>query len=235
MIRVNFVSLNNLPLFQGLPKETLDALVVGARVKGFSKGSYVMHKGIGGNDLCFVLQGRLMVVDEAQDGRQTGFGFLAPGDFFGELSLIDGLPRSTSIISVGPSMVLSVSGSRVTQVMYENSVIVERLLKHLTAKIRSFTDYRALLSIPLIAQRVCALLVMIARPDAGGLICIETTPTQQHIAIMLNASRESVSRVLQVLFDNGTLERDNRRLIVRNYDQLVQYSKGLSSLERLAA
>lgn len=235
MIRVNFVSLNNLPLFQGLPKETLDLLVAGARVRGFPKGNYVMHKGNEGGDLCFVLQGRLMIVDESQDGRQTGFGFLGPGDFFGELSLIDGLPRSTSIISVGSSMVLSVSGSCITQIMYENPIVVERLLKCLAARIRSLTDYRALLGIPLVAQRVCALLVMIARPDAGGLISIETTPTQQHIAIMLNASRESVSRVLQVLFDNGILERDNRRLIVRKYDELLQYSKGLISLERLAA
>ena len=66
---------------------------------------------------------------------------------------------------------------------------------------------------------------MLARPDPGRLLTIENAPTHQHLALMVNSSRETVSRAFQVLFEQGVLEKDNRRLIVRDPKRLAQLSQ----------
>ena len=71
------------------------------------------------------------------------------------------------------------------------------------------------MSIPSAFQRVFALLNQFAKTAPGGLVVIEKMPTQQEIAIMVNTSRETVSRAIQILLQKGVVEKDLRRLIVR--------------------
>lgn len=225
VLKVNVELLRKLPLLADLSDESCEELLKFVRLQVHTKGSYVIRKGTRGGDLFFVLQGRLLVVDELIDGRQMGINFLNPGDFFGELSLIDELPRSASILSVSPSIVLGVAQHKAKALIYQNPAVAERMLKHVAIRLRASTDYRSLLGIPHAFQRVCALVQMLARPDPGRLLTIENAPTHQHLALMVNSSRETVSRAFQVLFEQGVLEKDNRRLIVRDPKRLAQLSQ----------
>ena len=96
----------------------------------------------------------------------------------------------------------------------------ERVLKRMAANIRTLTNYRTILGIPNAFQRVFALLNQFAKLAPGGLVVIEKMPTQQEISIMLNTSRETVSRAIHILIQKGVVEKDMRRLIVRQPDAL---------------
>ena len=85
----------------------------------------------------------------------------------------------------------------------------------MASKIRDASNYRAILAIPNAFQRVFALLNQSAKIAPGGLVVIEKMPTQQEIAIMVNTSRETVSRAIHALIQKGVVEKDLRRLIVR--------------------
>jgi CRP-like cAMP-binding protein len=186
----------------------------------FEKGDHVLHKGNAGDHLLFVLSGRLQVVDLTEDGREIGLNFLVAGDYFGELSIIDGLPRSASVVACENSLVATLPRSHALRLIYHCPLVAERLLKHMAANIRKAASYRTILGIPNAFQRVFALLNQFATVAPGGLVVIDNMPTQQEIAITVNTSRESVSRAIHVLIQHGVVEKDMRRLIIRLPDVL---------------
>ena len=100
--------------------------------------------------------------------------------------------------------------------------VAERMLKHVSLKLRASTEYRVLLGIPNAFCRVYSLLRMLARPDPGQLITIENMPTHEQIGLMTNTSRETVTRALQVLYEQGIMEKDGRRSIVRDPARLLE-------------
>lgn len=212
--------LTKIPLLQGLEMPVLEEIVPRLHVKRFSKRECLIHKGEKSEDLMFLLEGRLLVVDVSTEGRQTGLNFLMPGDFFGELAVIDELPRSATIQAVVPSVVAVLPKIAARKLIFANPVIAERMLKHIALRLRASTDYRALIGIPNAFQRVFSLMVILAKPDAGKQLTIENMPIHEHIALMTNTSRETVTRALQLLHEQKVIEKDNRRIILRLPEQL---------------
>ena len=93
------IHLNKIPLLADVDAETLAQVAAVMQIRTVERGQHVLHKGSVGDYLLFVLAGRLQAVDPTEDGREVGLNFLAPGDYFGELSIIDGLPRSASVVA----------------------------------------------------------------------------------------------------------------------------------------
>lgn len=212
--------LAKIPLLHSLAPELLAELSSVMQLKELAKQDYLMHKGERGDELVFLLQGRLLAVDVTPEGKQTGLNFLTPGDFLGELAIIDDLPRSATVVAIAPSLVALLPKAHAKKMIFENPVIAERMLRHISLKLRATTDYRALLGIPNAFQRVLSLMEMLAKPDPGKLMTIENMPTHEQIALMVNTSRETVTRAFQVLNDEQVVEKDNRRLIIRFPDKL---------------
>jgi CRP-like cAMP-binding protein len=214
--RMIAVNLQNLPLFMGLDSATLGSIASVLLFRNFEKGAYVLHKGGQGEHMLFVLTGRLQVVDLTEDGREIGLSFLRPGDYFGELSIIDGLPRSASVIACESALVGLLPKQQAQTLIYRHPLIAERILKRMAASIRTASTYRAILSLPNAFQRVFTLLNQLATKTPCGMTLIEKMPTQQEIAIMVNTSRETVSRALNTLIHEGIVEKDSRRLVILN-------------------
>lgn len=211
---------SNISLFQGLNAKLLSELDALMHVKEFAKKDYVVHKGERGENMLFLLEGRLIVMDENAEGRQTGLNFIEPGEFLGELAVIDELPRSASVMAIAPSKVALLSKVHARKLIFNHPLVAERMLKHLALKVRATTDFRALLGIPNAFQRIFSLIHLLGKPDPGKLITIENMPTHEQIALMANTSRETVTRAIQILNDNKVIEKDNRRLIIRFPDKL---------------
>jgi CRP-like cAMP-binding protein len=87
-------------LFQDLPEKALTALQPQVRLQEFQKRDFVLHKGGAGDALVLLLTGRLQVFSVSESGKEVGISFIEPGDHFGEISLIDGGPRSASVMAV---------------------------------------------------------------------------------------------------------------------------------------
>ena len=216
------VHLQNIPLLAGVDAKVLGEMVVSLQFRTLERGSYAVQKGDVGEHLLFVLTGRLQAVDLTEDGREIGLSFLIPGDYFGELSIIDGLPRSASVVASEKSLIALLPRNAALALIYHNPLVSERMFKQMASSIRSSANYRAILGMPSAFQRVFALLNQFAKLAPGGLVVIEKMPTQQEIAIMVNTSRETVSRAIQVLLQKGVVEKDLRRLIVRKPAELSQ-------------
>lgn len=214
------VHLQKIPLLAGVDTETLTQVAAALQLRSVERGNHVLHKGSIGDHLLFLLSGRLQAVDLTEDGREIGLSFLTAGDYFGELSIIDGLPRSASVVACEPSLLAFLPRVQALALIYHNPLVAERLLKRMASTIRTAANYRTILGIPNAFQRVFALLNQFAKIAPGGLVVIEKMPTQQEIAIMVNTSRETVSRAIHILIQKGVVEKDMRRLIVRQPEAL---------------
>ena len=90
--------LNQFPLLQPLPQEVLAPLSARMTLRSFARRAMVMSKDNATQDLGFLVEGRLQGVDFTVDGRSVGLYFVDPGDYFGELSLVDGKPDRKSVV-----------------------------------------------------------------------------------------------------------------------------------------
>lgn len=214
------VHLQNIPLLAGVDAKVLSKIAVSLQFRTLERGRYAVQKGEAGEHLLFVLTGRLQAVDLTEDGREIGLSFLMPGDYFGELSIIDGLPRSASVVASEKSLIALLPRNIALALIHNNPLVSERMFKKMASSIRSAANYRSILGMPSAFQRVFAVLNQFAKSAPGGLVVIEKMPTQQEIAIMVNTSRETVSRAIQILVQKGVVEKDLRRLIVRQPEEL---------------
>ncbi|NBV75094.1 MAG: Crp/Fnr family transcriptional regulator [Methylococcaceae bacterium] len=218
-LKISAELLNKIPLLHGVESDLLQQLAQAMRVKKVGKKEFVIHKGEEGNELLFLIDGRLLVVNVSPDGRQTGLNFLTPGDFFGEQAVIDDLPRSASVMAVSNSILAGLPKTAAREFIFHNPVIAERMLRHISLKLRAATDFRALIAIPNAYERVLKLTEMLAKP-AGQLLTIENMPTHEQLALMANTSRETVTRAFQLLQDEQVIEKESRRLVIRFPDKL---------------
>ena len=97
--------LNQQLLFKDLPLKILQEIQPFIRLQEFKRKEFVLHKGLAGDALLLLINGRLQVTSTSEAGKEVGINFLEPGDYFGEVSLIDGGPRSASVVAVSNSVV----------------------------------------------------------------------------------------------------------------------------------
>jgi len=212
--------LSTLPLLQGVDETLLARLTTCARLRILAKREYIIRKGSAGEHLLFLVKGALQVLDMTESGREVGLNFLWPGEYFGELSIIDGLPRSASVVSTERSVVLLIPHADALFLLHRSPLVAERLLKRFAERLRRASEYQAILSLPNASQRIYALLSRFVQIAPGGLTVIAKMPTQQEIAVTVNTSRETVSRAIRALIQQGVVQKDMRRLIVRKPDAL---------------
>jgi len=212
-----------LSLFEGLSENAILRISQNVVLKSIKKQESVLNKGDRGFFLCFLLSGGLQVIDSTDDGKEIGIQFLRTGDYFGELSVIDGQLRSASVIATAHSKVLTLRHAIALDLFHNEPLVVERVLKKLAGTIRANAMQRVINANPSASQRVSAMLYNLTSVAPGGLSVINELPTQQQLAIMINTSRETVSRCMASLLERGIVERDYRRLIVRRPEELNRH------------
>jgi CRP-like cAMP-binding protein len=212
--------LRSIPLLEGLDDKELWSLAASLSWREVRKGTTVLHKGTAGDHLLFLMKGSLQVLDITESGQEIGLNLLRPGDHFGELSVIDGGARSASIVAMEHSEVALMPKAVAWGLFHHNPLVAQRILSSLAQKLRTASVYQTILCLPNAAQRVHALLQRLARRAPGNLVVIDHAPKQRELAILANTSRETVSRTLTMLVEQGIVEKDNSRLIVRRPQEL---------------
>lgn len=213
------VHLRKIPLLAHLNEEEMTRVKSEIRIKQFARRDVVLHKGGPGDSLLFLLTGQLQVVDVTEDGRAIGLRLLAPGDFFGEIAVINGSTRSASVVALSPVLVAFLPRSTAYHLFSHSPPVADYILKHLAAKVQRDSEFRALLSIQSTSRRVYNFLELYKQKVENNLVVVDNLPTHQDIAIMLNTSRETVTRSILNLVQQGIVEKEaQHRLIVRNPD-----------------
>jgi CRP-like cAMP-binding protein len=216
---IPLTTLAKIPLFEGLDADTLATLSRIMVSRTYISQDIVLRKGDSADHLAFLIEGKLQVIDLTEDGREIGIHFIMPGAYFGELSVIDGKPRSASIKSMQWSEVAFLPTAQARALIFNNPVIAERFLVRFAQIVRASSSHQTLLSIPNAFQRVFAQLQNFVRETKDGQV-IEGLPKQHEIAITVNTSRETVSRALHMLMKLGVLQKKGTILIVTRPDKL---------------
>lgn len=212
-------------IFSSLSDEQLEGVRQATRVRHLERRDVVCRKDEPADGLYLLFSGQLQVMEISEHGQEIGLNLIKPGAFFGELSVIDDRARSAHVVAIEPSTVGVVPQAAAREIFYKLPAAAEAMMRHLTALVRSMTDFRVLLGLPSAYQRVYSLLAQLGRPQPGGLIVIQQLPKQHEVAIMVNTSRETVSRAIAQLIAEGVLEKDYRRLIVRRPQRLRELAQ----------
>lgn len=208
------------------PEEALAQLVANAMERSVARREVVLNKGDALPFVPFLVDGRLQGIDFTLDGREVGLYFVGPGDFVGELSVVDRLPLAETVIALAPSRLLLFPKEQTRALMFSSPDMSEKVTRRLAARLRAVGGQRLLLALPSPMQRVCAQLVQLVEEGCvdggGGMQVIPAAPTHQEIAIMINASRETVTRAFLQLQNREILRRDRNQLLVLDMKQLEQ-------------
>jgi CRP-like cAMP-binding protein len=219
--------LKNQSLFRDLPTDLLLQISEKIQLREFRKRELVLKRGGPGDALVLLLVGHLQVISLAENGREVGINLIEPGDFFGEIALIDGGERSASVVALTQSVVGLFPRAEALWHFRHTPAIAERIQRRLCATIRREIQYRVSLGGASAYHRVCALLLG-HRPmkEREGDVVLDHLPSQLSLASMANVSRETVNRAMSQLSREGVIERDGSRLIIRDLARLERLANG---------
>ena len=223
--------LSQMPLLRPLEREALEQLAAQMSLRSFPRRAMVMSKGNPAQELGFLVEGRLQGVDFTVDGRSVGLYFVDPGDYFGELSVVDGQPLSEHVVAAVKSTAAFLEARSARQLILSHPELARAVMNRLAQRVREVMAQRTLLSLPNPFQRLCVLLLQLPQrnnPPAGSATEVDQAPTHQELAIMINASRETVTRSFQLLFANKIVERDGNSLRLLRPEMLKDIAEGRS-------
>lgn len=215
--------LQQFTLLRHLPPEALQPLADAASLRTFARREVVLDKQTPVESLFFLLEGRLQATDFTLDGKEVGLYFVEEGQYFGEIAMLDGLAYPEIMITNKKSQVVQVPNRLIRHLILEHPRMTEVVTLGLARRVREQSEQRQILSINNPLQRVCAQLLLLLRHApggnsgaAGGNLHRELpgAPTHQELAMMVNLSRETVTRVFQVLQARGALDRQSEALSV---------------------
>lgn len=205
--------LQQFALMRLFPAEALAQLAAYSSTHAFAKREVVLAKENPSSSLMFLLEGRLQAIDFTLDGREVGLHFIEEGQYFGEISVLDGLPSPEVVIATKKSQVVMVPARDIRSHIFGSPQAIEAITSGLTKRIRDQANQRQILGIISPLQRICALLQNLTKEGKNPSL-IANAPTHQEIAIMVNLTRETVTRAFQVLQSQGALARDGDDLKV---------------------
>lgn len=216
--------LSETSLFGDLDRNEIVEVAKLCRQRMVPKGSIIFYEDDPGTSCYIILEGKVkIVVNSAHDGREHILGIVKSGDLFGEMSLIDGKPRSATAIAVEETQVVTVQRDEFLRVVAYTPGIALKLLGVLTRRLRStdrHVESLAFLSAPgRVARLLLELGTEMGRPSPAG-VTFETKMTRQEMANLTGTSRETFTRVLMEYQDRGLVEVDRNQFVLKNETKL---------------
>ena len=195
--------LERVELFAHIPIAQLQELEKASQSRRCPKNSILFMEGDDAGSLFVIRQGMVSVHTEDRDGHQLILNYMGEGEYFGELSLLDGQPRSASVTTVTDCQFMCISRDLFTHFMNENPSVSQLLIASLTAKVRSLTGNVRDMALLDVYGRVARVLERYSDEQQKV-----AHPKFKHheIASMVGASREMVSKVMKELVVGGYLE-----------------------------
>ncbi len=216
---INF--LRSVPIFAELEeKDLLKIAKLGTRQK-YKKGNIVVLEQESGAALFVIISGKVKVVRMDEDGREVILSMFGPGEFFGEMSLLDGMARSASVVATVKAELFMLHRRDFLELLHEFPMVATSLLAELAMRLRKADMQIKSLSLKDAAGRVANVLLILS-DDLGvfrkGKVEIDDLPLQQDIANMAGTSRETVSRMLHQFIRDGQVHLKGNKLTINDYE-----------------
>jgi CRP/FNR family cyclic AMP-dependent transcriptional regulator len=216
-------ALSRCPLFEQADARMLEPLASRLRRRRFRRNEVIFHQGDPGDSMHIVASGAIKIVLPSAEGEEAIIATLQPGDFFGELALLDGGPRSASATAVEPSETLVLPRAVLMELLGTVEDLGERLLVGLARELRRLTGQVQELHFLDLAGRLAArlsALALQADPAAEGEVRLPWPYTQSDLASMIGGTRQSVNRLLRELEADGLIVISTDELIISDVAEL---------------
>ncbi|HEX2883478.1 MAG TPA: Crp/Fnr family transcriptional regulator [Candidatus Limnocylindria bacterium] len=217
-------ALRRCALFAHVGEDGMTALAQRMRRRRFRRNEVIFHQGDLGDSLQVVVSGAVKIVLPSPDGDEAIITSLRPGEFFGELALLDGAPRSTTATALEPTETLTLPREEFLRLLASDPRLVQALLHALAEELRRLTGHVEELHFLDLAGRLAMRLARLARdahPDhVAGEVTLDWPFTQSDLAAMVGGTRQSVNRLLSDLVDDGLLRIERDTLVIADLPAL---------------
>lgn len=216
-------SLRRVSLFSGLDDDSWKSLRSRLKESARPRGAVIFEEGDAGGQLHVILSGKVKISRAAIDGRENLLAVLGPGDLFGELSLFNPGPRTATATAITDAQLATFSHDDLRPVIIEQPEVAAELLRVLAERLRQTNDAMADLVFTDVPGRVAKALLSLAErfgeTDPDG-VRVHHDLTQEELAQLVGASRETVNKALSDFAGRGWLRVDARAVVLLDLERL---------------
>jgi CRP-like cAMP-binding protein len=216
------------PLFTALDDVAAASLLANMVSVKISKGSILFAEGDEGDQLYVIAEGKLKLGTSSGDGRENLLSILGPGEMFGELSLFDPGPRTSTATAVTDAKLLSLGQEKLLPWLAENPKVALQLLARLAQRLRRTNEAVGDLVFSDVPGRVAKALIDLGerfgkKTDEG--LFVHHDLTQEELAQLVGASRETVNKALADFAGRNWLKLDGRAVLITDFERLSKRGK----------
>jgi CRP-like cAMP-binding protein len=216
------------PLFTALDDAASASLLANMVSVKIAKGTILFAEGDGGDQLYVIAEGKLKLGTSSGDGRENLLSILGPGEMFGELSLFDPGPRTSTATAVTDAKLLSLGQDKLLPWLVENPKVSLQLLASLAQRLRRTNEAVGDLVFSDVPGRVAKALIDLGerfgkKTDEG--LFVHHDLTQEELAQLVGASRETVNKALADFAGRNWLKLDGRAVLITDFERLSKRSK----------
>ena len=216
------------PLFTALDDAATASLLANMVSVKIAKGTILFAEGDGGDQLYVIADGKLKLGTSSGDGRENLLSILGPGEMFGELSLFDPGPRTSTATAVTDAKLLSLGQEKLLPWLVENPKVSLQLLASLAQRLRRTNEAVGDLVFSDVPGRVAKALIDLGerfgkKTDEG--LFVHHDLTQEELAQLVGASRETVNKALADFAGRNWLKLDGRAVLITDFERLSKRSK----------
>ncbi|MEP6648551.1 MAG: Crp/Fnr family transcriptional regulator [Lapillicoccus sp.] len=211
------------PLFAALDSDHADALLAQMGTVRMERGDILFREGESGDTLYVIGEGKIKLGRTSPDGRENLVAILGPGEMFGELSLFDPGPRTMTATAVAETQLMGLGNESLTGLLTGRPEVAKALLAALAQRLRRTNEHLADLVFTDVPGRVAKALLDLAerfgRPVENG-VMVSHDLTQEELAQLVGASRETVNKALADFASRGWLKLEARAVLLLDVDRL---------------
>ena len=205
-------------LFEELDDRELASIAAVAKPRRYAKDDVFFHADESGDIFCLIKEGQVKITMISPEGKEIILSMLGPGEFFGEMALLDDEPRSATVVAMEPLELVTIWRADFLQILAENFSITKKLLVTLSRRLRTASNRIESLATMDVYGRLARFFLDLAREQGkvldNGYVAV-TRPTHQAIANMIGTSRETVSRLIHDLMKQNLLLSEGKTIYLR--------------------
>ncbi len=210
--------LQSVPLFTRLGEGSVDAILRLTRRRRIRKDEVIFHENDVGDSLFIILRGRVKVAIFGDDGKEVTLSTLSEGDFFGEMSLLDQEPRSATTVAEEECELLALQRDDFMRALEQDPGMSASLIQVLADRLRKANHQISTLALLDVYGRVARVIQELAEEEGKRLKdgrVVVRRPTHMDIAHRIGSSRETVTRMMRDLEQNGHIVTQGREIFLR--------------------
>ena len=214
--------LSEIPLFQELPSDMSARYAKSCSWKEYGEHELVIDIDDDSTDVRFIISGSVRIIVRIAVGKEVILGEMSEGSFFGEISAIDGSPRSANVTTMTNSRIYTMPASVFREVLKESPDVSMKIMVMFAERVRALNNRLAEHSFLQAKHRLYSELMRLSKPRAANKAhrIVSPPPTQKELAERIGSRREVVSRELNSLERQGHIEKARGGIIIANVGEL---------------